>query len=65
MHEKKHLDAVIKKIHTDKAIFGGFTDEMDRFQRTMMNIITRKKTKSKEYEIKKILNDTISKLNRI
>ncbi len=64
-HERKHLDVVIQKIHSDKAIFGTFTDEMDQFQRLMMNLITDKKLKSKEQEVKKILSETISKLKRI
>ncbi|MGV8141793.1 MAG: PadR family transcriptional regulator [Candidatus Woesearchaeota archaeon] len=63
VHEKKHLEAVIKKIHQDKSIFKGFTDEMDRFQSTMIRILTDAKFRSKESEIKKILNNTIQKLN--
>jgi len=64
-HEKKHLDILIQRIHGDKLLFGGFTDEMDRFQRTMMTIILNKKLKSKEKEIKQILNDTILRLQKI
>ena len=64
-HERKHLGEVIQKIHSDKAIFGTFTDEMDQFQRIMTNIITDKKLKSKEQDIKKILRETIYKLKRV
>lgn len=64
-HERKHLDIVIQKIHTDKTIFGGFTDEMDRFQRAMMRIIVDEKLKSKEKDIKNILNNAINKLNKL
>jgi DNA-binding PadR family transcriptional regulator len=64
-HERKHLDTVIQKIHSDKTIFGGFTDEMDQFQRVMMSLITDKKIKSKEQEIKNILNDAITKLKKV
>jgi DNA-binding PadR family transcriptional regulator len=64
-HERKHLDIVIQKIHGDKALFGAFTDEMDQFQRIMMNFITDKQLKSREQEIKKILINTIIKLKKI
>jgi DNA-binding PadR family transcriptional regulator len=65
MHEKKHLDVIIKKIHSNEAIFGGFTDEMDRFQRVMMYLIADTKFKSKEQKIKNILNDTINQLKKV
>jgi len=64
-HEKKHLDIIIKKIHSNEAIFGKFTDEMDKFQRIMMNLIIHEKSESKELEIKKILNNTIIQLKKI
>jgi len=64
-NEKKQLENVIKKIHQDNTIFGGFTDEMDRFQRTMIKILTDTRFKSKEQEIKKILNNTIQKLDSL
>ena len=64
-HERKHLNIVIQKIHNNEAIFGSFTDEVDQFQRLMMNLITDKKIQSKEKEIKKILNDTIIRLKKV
>jgi DNA-binding PadR family transcriptional regulator len=64
-HERKHLDVVIQKIHGDKALFGEFTDEMDQFQRLMMSLITDKKIKSKEQDIKKILKEAIIKIKKL
>jgi DNA-binding PadR family transcriptional regulator len=64
-HERKHLDTIIHKIHTDKTIFGGVTDEMDRFQRILMTLMTKGKFKVREKEIKKILNETINKLKKV
>lgn len=64
-HEKKHLDTLIHKIHTDKAMFGGVTDEMDRFQRVLITLMTKGKFKSKEQNIKKILNDAVHKLKKL
>jgi DNA-binding PadR family transcriptional regulator len=64
-HEKKNLDVLLRKIHSDKAIFGNVNDEMDRFQRITMHLLTHGKFESKETEIKKILNDTINKLKKV
>jgi len=64
-NERKHLNLLIHKIHTDKTMFGGVTDEMDRFQRILVTLMTKGKFKSKEEDIKKILNDTIDKLKKI
>jgi DNA-binding PadR family transcriptional regulator len=65
VHEKKHLDIIIKKIHSDETIFGGFTDEIDRFQRVMIQLIADTRFKYREQEIKKILNATINKLKNV
>jgi DNA-binding PadR family transcriptional regulator len=64
-HERKHLDKIIHKIYTDKTMFGGVTDEMDRFQRILMTLIAHEKFKSKEQDIKKIMNDTITRLKKV
>jgi len=64
-YERKHLDIIIHRIHTNKAMFDGVTDEMDQFQRTLMMLFTHGKFKSKEQDIKNILNDAISKLKKL
>jgi DNA-binding PadR family transcriptional regulator len=64
-HDRKHLDIIIKKIHSDKAIFGGLTEEMDKFQRVLMHLITDEKLKSREKDIKKVMNQAIIKLKKI
>jgi hypothetical protein len=64
-HEKRHIDAILRKIHTDTALFGGVSDEMDRFQRVMMNLLAHGKFESREKDIKIILNNTIKELKGI
>jgi len=64
-NERKHLDTLIHKIHADKIMFGGVTDEMDRFQRIVITLMTKGKFQSKEKDIKRILNDTINKLKKL
>ncbi len=63
--ETKQFQTIIKKIHSNPAVFGKLTDEVDRLQRIMMEHLTKGKFESKEKEIKIILNDTISKLKKV
>jgi DNA-binding PadR family transcriptional regulator len=65
VNEKKQLNSIIHNIHHDTAVFGGATDEIDKLQRIIMDLLSHGKFKSKEQNIKKILNSTITQLKKL
>lgn len=63
--ERKNFQEFMTKVHSNPAIFGVATEEMDKLHTIMMTLLAKKKFEIKGKEIKKILKDTIIKLKKV
>jgi len=63
--ERKKFQEFINKIHSNPAIFGVVTEEMDELHVLMMSLLSKNKFETNGKEIKKILSDAISKLKKV
>ena len=63
--ERIHAEAIIKAIKQNSIHFSNITEEINQLQRILFKLHASGKIKTYEYEIKKILKNTIVKLKKL
>jgi DNA-binding PadR family transcriptional regulator len=63
--ERKKLQEFINKVHSNPAIFGIATEEMDKLHTIIMSLLSKNKFETNGKKIKTILKDTIIKLKKV